>query len=90
VGYAAAFIASARAVQAALQGRADAAAQLLRAADARYAAADETRQINEARGQARVLALCTAAWGASRLQQLRKHGRALPDAAWQGLAAGLA
>lgn len=66
------------ALLAALEGRHEAAARLLGAADARYEAAGARRQVNEQRAHERTLALLHAAGGD--LAALKAEGRPLADA----------
>jgi predicted ATPase/DNA-binding winged helix-turn-helix (wHTH) protein len=70
---------------AALQGRCEAAALLLGAADARYAAGREARQVNEARARDHVVALCTGALGAEALARLCERGGRLATEALAAL-----
>jgi predicted ATPase/DNA-binding winged helix-turn-helix (wHTH) protein len=68
---------------AALEGRLDAAAQLIGAADARYAAIASPRQVNEQRAHERTLALIARAGSAPdgpAVVALRASGRMLADA----------
>ncbi|MCW5611402.1 MAG: helix-turn-helix transcriptional regulator [Rubrivivax sp.] len=68
------------ALLAALEGRHEAAAQLVGAADARYEAAADRRQVNEERAHERTLSLLGAACDATALAALREQGRTLADA----------
>ncbi len=65
---------------AALEGRLEAAAQLVSAATARYEAAADARQVNEQRAHLRTLDLLRTAWDAPSLETLGVRGRSLTDA----------
>jgi predicted ATPase len=67
------------ALLAALAGRFDAAARLLGAADARYAAAQDDRQQNEAAARARTLGLLQAALAPAALESLLADGATCSD-----------
>ncbi len=74
------------ALLAALEGRHAAAAQLLGAASARYAAAQDTRQPNEQQAHERTLQRVHAACGEAAAAALALQGRALAEAELQRLA----
>jgi predicted ATPase/DNA-binding winged helix-turn-helix (wHTH) protein len=68
------------ALLAALEGRLPAAAQLLGAADARYAANADGREVNELRACERTLSLLRGAFDAAAIAALAAQGRALGEA----------
>lgn len=64
---------------AALEGRPEAAAQLVGAADRRYDDTEDARQANEAAARARAWAMAEAALGAGEAERLHAAGRGLDD-----------
>jgi len=74
------------ALLAALEGRSDAAAQLLGAADARYVATDDRRQANEEAARTRTLQLLRAVQGEAALAELAAQGSTLGEAELRHLA----
>ncbi|MBX3636583.1 MAG: helix-turn-helix transcriptional regulator [Rubrivivax sp.] len=74
------------ALLAALEGRAEAAARLLGAADERYAAGGATRQTNEAAARRRTQDIVHAALGEQEAAAQARIGAALPDEALAALA----
>ncbi|HSI58062.1 MAG TPA: hypothetical protein VLA16_10915, partial [Ideonella sp.] len=73
---------------AALEGRPEAAAQLVGAADRRYDDTEDTRQTNEAAARARAWAMAESALGADEARQLHAIGRGLDDDGVAALAFG--